>query len=140
MQNVQRILIAAVITISVLTTTAQSEANDANEAALALPSALLQHMTNAYLCQDSTGGDAFYQVAKLHTKEVLSAVMGANETVLKLHAFEEKLKKDYPNPGVTMRAKMGNIARVDIDKACVDILNASHDKIEVLEAKLGMLK
>lgn len=138
---------AALATIIVLVSShAHAATKQQEEAMKALPDAIFDHLTSTYLCQDNIfGKDTAYEVTKQHAKDLFAAMLkDRNKAVLTLNDFEEKMKRDYPNPGEALRknikAKENKLSKDDIDWACISITKESRNKIEVLEAKAGILE
>ncbi len=112
------------------------------EIARNLGKAIRDDMAANYMCQDYLGGLGRYRVAKLTATLTLARVTGdRNKAVLSIDKIENVFKEEYVTAKEAFKKNFDkrNLTWVDRMGVCQDMTAESHDKIQVLKAKLGLL-
>ena len=105
-----------------------------------LGQAIQSDLTLNYMCQEYLGSNN-YRTAKLSAISTFTQITGdKNMAVINIENLEKKLKKNHTEANIKEYFGNKNLSKIDIINACQDMVTESHDKVQLLKAKLGLLK
>lgn len=98
-------------------------------------------MLVTYSCQTYLGGLSQYRLAKLHALEVDPAASGdKNRAVLQIDKVEQQIKATNADKRIVANFDRMKLSYVDRVGTCNDLVAEAQDKVQHIEAQLGMLK
>lgn len=116
------------------------QSKNAKELGTQLAHALAGQMMTAYACQTYLGGLAQYRLAKLQAIEDGARVSGdRNKAVLQIDKFEDQIEATNADKQMTAKFDKMKLSYIDRVGACQDLLAEEQDKVQRIEAVLGLL-
>lgn len=102
---------------------------------------VVSYLMTSFACQQYLGGDAHYQVAKEVFKSTYTRLTGdKNQAVIKLNELDVELKSSNAQERLANSFEKTGLDYTGRVGVCQDMISESQDKIELLQARLGMLQ
>lgn len=113
---------------------------NAKELGTQLAHALTGQMMTAYACQTYLGGLAQYRMVKLQAIEVDTRASGdRNKAVLQIDKIEDQIKATQADKKMIAVFDKTKLSYADRVSACNNFMADGRDKIQHIEAELGLL-
>lgn len=116
------------------------QSKNVKELGTQLAHALMSQMTTAYACQTYLGGLTQYRLVKLQAIDVDTHALGdRNKAVLQIDKIEYQIKAMHADTKMIAVFDKTKLSYADRVGACNDLLADGRDKIQRIEAELGLL-